>query len=187
MKQIIPFAHDLLRQSVHSGDVVVDATLGNGHDSLWLSELVGHTGKVMAFDIQEQAIKQSKALFQAKGITNVECILAGHEHAKDELNKRHITVIDGAIFNLGYLPGSNKQITTTGKTTIEAIDQLFQMLKKERYITLVVYPGHEEGNKEKTILFNYLKTFPAKLADISTYQMVNRSDKAPFVIAIYKK
>ncbi|WP_175615149.1 tRNA (mnm(5)s(2)U34)-methyltransferase [Piscibacillus halophilus] len=187
MKQIIPFAHDLLSQSVTKGSVVVDATLGNGHDSLFLSRLVGEHGNVYSFDVQQEAIDQSDKLFNEQGIHNVTSILTGHENAKDQLTKRGIHEIDGCIFNLGFLPGSDHSVTTSSYTTIEAINQIFSLLKPERYIVIVVYPGHEEGRIEKEKLITFLKSFPAKRADIAQYRMVNRSDKAPFVVALYKK
>ncbi len=187
MKQIIPFAHDYLKSSVQQGEIVVDATLGNGHDSLLLSEIVGENGRVIAFDIQEEAIETSKALFKSHGKTNIHCFLKGHEQAEKALTELNVKEIGGAIFNLGYLPNSNHEITTEGKTTIAAFEQLFKRLKRKRYIVFVVYPGHAEGKREKNELLSYFKQFPSSTADIITYQLVNRSDKAPFVVAVYKK
>lgn len=187
MKQIIPFAHSLLDETVSKGSVVVDATLGNGHDSLFLSELVGEDGHVYSFDIQEAAIHQSEKLFAEHGIHNVTTIFSGHEKASEVLGKRFVESIDGCIFNLGFLPGSDKAVTTNSSTTIEAINQIFSLLKPERYIVIVIYPGHEEGQAEKNELLTYLEDFPAKQADIIRYQMVNRSEKAPFVVALFKK
>ncbi|GAA0465080.1 class I SAM-dependent methyltransferase [Alkalibacillus silvisoli] len=187
MKQIIPYAHQLLYDSVKQSEVVVDATLGNGHDSLMLSELVGRDGHIFAFDVQKQALEQAQQLFNQHDVQHVTTILQGHEHAYEELNKRDIKNIGGVIFNLGFLPGSDQSITTTANTTIQAIEGLLKLLKKERLIVIVIYPGHETGQIEKDELLNYLKNKPAKEVDIVKYQMVNRSEKAPFVVAIYKK
>ncbi|RPF50252.1 class I SAM-dependent methyltransferase [Aquisalibacillus elongatus] len=187
MKQIIPFAHDLLAQSITTGSTVVDATLGNGHDSLYLNELVGPEGKVIAFDVQDEALQSSKSLFEQHGIKQVEMHLKGHENAPSILDDKGIHEIDAVIFNLGFLPGSDHQVTTSGDTTIQAINGLFPILKSGGYIVIVVYPGHEEGQAEKNDLMNYLKTFPANKGDIAQYKMVNRSDKAPFVVYLYKK
>ncbi|GEL77940.1 tRNA (mnm(5)s(2)U34)-methyltransferase [Tenuibacillus multivorans] len=186
MKAIIPFAHDLLKQYIQPGSVVVDATLGNGHDSLYLSQLVGHDGRVIAFDVQQEAIDTSSQWLQQHDVSNVDMILSGHEHAVHELTQRGIQSIDGAIFNLGYLPGSNKHITTSSQTTIQAIKGLFSILKDNRIIVIVIYPGHDEGKEERDALMNVLKQIPANHADIAKYQMVNRSESAPFVIGIYK-
>ncbi|WP_188206546.1 class I SAM-dependent methyltransferase [Alkalibacillus aidingensis] len=187
MKQIIPFAHQLLKDSIQPGDTVVDATLGNGHDSLFLSSLVAEHGQVFSFDIQENALNQAKKLLEQHNINQVEMIHRGHEHVYEELSDRNIGGVGGAIFNLGYLPGSDHTITTTADTTIPAINGLLRLLKPERYIILVIYPGHKTGAEEKVELLNYLKTLPANEVDVARYQMVNRSDKAPFVMAIYKK
>ncbi|TFB13804.1 16S rRNA (cytosine(1402)-N(4))-methyltransferase [Filobacillus milosensis] len=187
MKQIIPFAHDILKESISEGDTVVDATLGNGHDSLFLSQLVGERGRVFSFDIQQEALDQSALLFQEHNVNNVDMVLKGHEFASDVLREKDISSIEGVIFNLGYLPGSDKQIATSSSTTIKAINQLFPLLEPQRYIVIVVYPGHSEGQAEKEELMQFLSGIPAKEADIVKYQMVNRSSGAPFAVALYKK
>ncbi|WP_017186810.1 tRNA (mnm(5)s(2)U34)-methyltransferase [Alkalibacillus haloalkaliphilus] len=187
MKQIIPFAHQLFIDTIQQGDVVVDATLGNGHDSLMLSQLVGENGRVYSFDIQQEAIDQSQQMFNDHLAKQITPILRGNEHVYEELTKRNVNEIDGAIFNLGFLPGSDQSITTNANTTIEAIEGILKLLKPERYIVIVIYSGHETGEIEKNELLEYLATKPAKEVDIAKYQMVNRSKKAPFVVAVYKK
>lgn len=79
MKQIIPYAHSLLEETITEGNIVVDATLGNGHDSVFLSGLVGESGLVYSFDVQEEAIRQSEKLFAEHDVHNVTTIFNGHE------------------------------------------------------------------------------------------------------------
>ncbi|MET3683607.1 hypothetical protein ABID56_001716 [Alkalibacillus flavidus] len=187
MKQIIPFAHDWLRQTIESGDTVVDATLGNGHDSVFLSQTVGSNGHVYSFDIQVEAITEAKQLFNREQTENVTTVQLGHEHASSYLQDRGVQSIGGAIFNLGFLPGGDEEITTHADTTIQAIDGIFSLLKSKRMIVIVVYPGHETGQTEKNQLMTYLKQQKPSTMDVAMYHLVNRSDKAPFVVGLYKK
>mgnify|MGYP001191693984 CR=1 FL=1 len=186
MQAIIPFIHQLFSETIQEGDFVIDATLGNGHDSVMLSQLVGDSGKVFAFDIQQEAIDQAEQLFQENNCTNIHTFLKGHEFATDVLDEQAINQIDGAIFNLGYLPGSDQQVTTTEKTTIQAIDHLLGRLKTGGHMGIVIYPGHPEGRQEKDAVMDYLSKLPSKLADVAKYQMVNRSERAPFAVIIQK-
>ncbi|MFB9974711.1 16S rRNA (cytosine(1402)-N(4))-methyltransferase [Allobacillus sp. SKP2-8] len=187
MLSIIPFIHQLFTDTIHEGDIVVDATLGNGHDSLVLSNLVGDNGKVFAFDIQQEAIDQANQRFSENNRHNIYPFLKGHEKATDILDEHAIDEIDGAIFNLGYLPGSDQQITTTETTTIQAIERLLDRLKSGGHIGIVIYPGHPEGRQEKEAVMDYLRNLPSKIADVAKYEMVNRSERAPFAVVIQKK
>ncbi|WP_027964391.1 class I SAM-dependent methyltransferase [Halalkalibacillus halophilus] len=187
MKQIIPFAHSLLAASVQEGETVVDATLGNGHDSLYLSKLVGRTGKVIGVDIQSEALEHAEELFSEHLVTNVTTQLIGHEKIGKVLLEESVGSIGGAIFNLGYLPGGDHSVTTKAETTIKAVDSLLAVLQQGRLIVMVLYPGHEDGKRETENLLSYLQAIPSKQADIFQYSMVNRSERAPFVVAIEKK
>ena len=111
-------AADVLRQVVQPGDTVVDATLGNGHDTLMLCELVGETGRVIGFDIQPDAVERTRERLADAGMLS-RCTLyaEGHEH----LSERVTVPIRTATFNLGWLPGGDKRITTHWETTRAAI------------------------------------------------------------------
>lgn len=97
------------------------------------------------------------------------------------------STIAAAIFNLGYLPGGDKGVTTTGKTTIAAIEQLFNRLKQGGLIVLVVYHGHPQGKKEKNELLAYVESLPQEKAHAATYQFINQKNDPPFVVAIEKR
>lgn len=185
LKGIIPFAHQLLKDSVEKGAVTVDATSGNGNDTLFLSELVGEAGKVYAFDIQKQAIETTKALLEEKNCHNVHLIHDSHSKIKQYLPSN--TEISGAIFNLGYLPRSDKQIITKGDTTIQAIESLLKMLKKGARIVIVVYHGHEGGKKEKDEVLQFASELDQKNFGVIQYQFINQRNNPPFVVAIEKR
>nr|WP_281244821.1 class I SAM-dependent methyltransferase [Gracilibacillus orientalis] len=183
MKTIIPFSHQLLDEVVNQGDSVVDATCGNGNDTLLLSKLVGDTGKIYAFDIQAQAIEQTKTLLAEKQIKNVELIHDGHEHVSAYVKEKTIA---GAIFNLGYLPKGDHSIITTPDTTIEAIRSMLALLKKRGRIVIVIYHGHKGGTSEKNHVVNFCEELNQKDYQVLQYQFINQINNPPFIIAIEK-
>ena len=110
LERVLPFSKQLLQKVVNSGDVVIDATAGNGYDTLFLAELVGQTGHVYSFDVQEEAMTSTKAKLDDENIHHVTLIHDGHQHVLNYVKQP----ISAAIFNLGYLPGSDQSITTHG-------------------------------------------------------------------------
>jgi 16S rRNA C1402 N4-methylase RsmH len=185
---VLPFARTLLRTCCGQGDIVIDATCGNGNDTLFLSRLVGENGHVFAFDIQKLAIENSKQrLADNNADQNVTFIHASHDEIMERLRSTVFEKAAGAIFNLGYLPGSDKSITTTGSSTIRAIEQLLQLLKPEGIIVLVIYHGHEEGKSEKELVMDYVKNLDQKQAHVLQYEFINQKNDPPFVVAIEKR
>src|SRR5690606_36190027 len=106
LKGILNFAHHLLEESIEQGELVIDATCGSGNDTIFLSELVGTAGQVLAFDIQEQAIAVTGETLNDRGIENVSLIHDSHANIEKYMPKERSHTIGGAIFNLGYLPRS---------------------------------------------------------------------------------
>ncbi len=183
LKRILPFAKELLSNAISPGDIVIDGTAGNGHDTLFLAELVGDTGKVYAFDIQEQAIQATAERVGQAGIgSRVVLINDGHENVKEYVNEE----ITGAIFNLGYLPGSDHKIVTKGLSTIEAITNILSLLKVGGLVVLVVYHGHEGGKQEKDELLSYVQQLPHSYVHVLSYQFLNQVNDPPFIIALEK-
>ncbi|MBY6035113.1 class I SAM-dependent methyltransferase [Fictibacillus nanhaiensis] len=185
---VLPFARTLLRSFCEPGDIVIDATCGNGNDTLFLSKIVGANGHVYAFDIQKQAIERSKQrLTDHQSYPNVTFIHASHDKMLELIPDFSEGKVAAAIFNLGYLPGSDKSITTTGTSTVNAIEQLFQLLKVEGIIVLVIYHGHEEGKREKEIVMNYVSNLDQKRAHVLKYDFINQKNDPPFIVAIEKR
>lgn len=183
LQRVLQYAKHLLSQVVDDGDIVVDATSGNGHDTLFLAELVGENGHVYSFDIQEEAINNTKNRLSEHNLYHrTTLILDGHENVKKYVHEE----IAGAIFNLGYLPGANHEIITKGHTTISAIEQLLSLLKVGGIIVLVVYYGHEGGKEERDELLHYVKQLPQKYVQVAKYEFLNQKNHPPFVIAIEK-
>ncbi|WP_058306886.1 class I SAM-dependent methyltransferase [Gracilibacillus massiliensis] len=184
MKSIIAFSHQLLKDIIQNGDVVIDATCGNGNDTAFLSRLVGKTGKVYAFDIQKQAIEKTQVLLEKNNIENVELIHAGHEQVSHYIQDQTIT---GAIFNLGYLPHGDPSIITVPETTIHAISSMLALLKKRGRIVIGIYHGHLGGTTEKNEVLAYCEQLDQKKYQVLQYQFINQTNKPPFIVAIEKK
>jgi len=185
---ILPFARELLQKTIPERGVAVDATAGNGHDTAFLANLVGEHGTVYSFDIQAKAIEATKTRLQNNHLEEqVKLIQDGHENFITHLSNSHYENIDGAIFNLGYLPGSDKSIATSSSTTIEAIKQLLKHLKKEAIIVLVIYHGHEEGKREKNHLLPFVSSLSQEDFHVMEYRFINQQNDPPFIIAIEKR
>ncbi|MBK1780758.1 methyltransferase domain-containing protein [Advenella sp. WQ 585] len=187
MTQLVPvlsFAHQLLRQAVQPGDVAVDATMGNGHDTLVLAQCVGENGKVYAFDVQEQALQKTRRRLQAAGLDDqVELICQGHQYMNEHVRQ----ALSAVIFNLGYLPGGNKALTTQRDTTLAAITQGLGLLKPHGLLLLVIYPGHEAGRIEQEAIEALLSGLDQQYFRVLRYQLTNQGSSPPYLLAIEKQ
>lgn len=188
LEGILPFARILLRSAISPGDVCVDATMGNGHDTCMLAETVGEDGTVYAFDIQAQALEQTKKRLDETGIANrVVLIHDSHSNLINHLPKTTHGKITGAIFNLGYLPGGDKEIVTKPASTIDAITQLLSVMAPEGIIVLVIYHGHPEGKTERDHILSFVQELDQKKTHVLRYEFINQQNDPPFIIAIEKR
>ena len=188
LERILPFARRVMEIAISPGDVVVDATLGNGHDTVFLANLVGPNGKVYGFDIQERAITTTQERITDQLLQDrVILFHKGHEQLIDSIPIKDHEKITGAIFNLGYLPGGDKSIVTKSHSTISAIEQLLEIMPQKGIIVLVIYHGHEEGTVERDDLIKYCQHLDQNLAHVLQYQFINQVNHPPFIIAIEKK
>ena len=178
MKRPLEMAHDFLAQVITKDDVVVDATMGNGHDTLFLAKLAK---QVYAFDIQEQALEKTSQRLQESGLTNAELILQGHETV-DQFVKE----VKAAIFNLGYLPSADKSIITQPQTTLDALDKLCHMLVKGGRIAIMIYYGHEGGDIEKDAVMDFVSQLPQQEYTATIYRTLNQINNPPFLVMIEK-
>ncbi|WP_066192636.1 MULTISPECIES: class I SAM-dependent methyltransferase [Gracilibacillus] len=183
MQSVIQFSHQLLADTLKPGDLAIDATCGNGHDTLKLAQFVGEKGKVYAFDIQEQAIENTRSLVSNANMKQVEIIHDGHQHIEQYLDQQPIA---GAIFNLGYLPKADHSITTLPKTTISAVDTILSVLKQNGRVVLVIYHGHPGGADERDQLLSYCQQLDQKNYQVLQYQFINQRNHPPFILAIEK-
>lgn len=188
LERILPFARTLLQRATTEGDIAVDATIGNGHDTLFLANVVGETGHVYGFDIQQQALNSTTARLQEHHVDKrVTLLLESHANVKKIIPSEHHGKVTSAIFNLGYLPGGDKNIVTTPSSTIEAIEGLIDIMAVEGIIVLVVYHGHEEGALERDALLSYLEKLDQQRVHVLRYQFINQINNGPFIVALEKR
>lgn len=181
----LEFSHNLLKETVREGDVVIDATAGNGNDTVLLATLVGRYGKVIGFDIQKQAIENTKQKLLLTGLSQqVTLYHQGHETIPEVLENEE--QIGGIIFNLAYLPGSDKSITKK-ETTLQAVATLLPRLRIGSYLLLVVYSGHPGNTEENDALLEYATTVDPSLFKVLHYGFINQVNNPPFLIAIERK
>lgn len=146
----------LLDQKIKNGSVVVDATMGNGNDTLFLCQQVLPKGKIYAFDIQEVALKRTLKLlkdhhYNAETVANIHCIKDSHENFDQYISES----VDVFMYNLGYLPGSDQSIITNPESTIKSLKSALSLLKVGGIISIIVYYGHPGGSREKEALENF--------------------------------
>jgi len=173
----------MIAPHIRKGGAVVDFTMGNGHDTEYLSLAVGEEGKVYAFDIQEDALKNTEKLLCEKGCPkNYTLILDSHSNVKKYVNEK----ICAGVFNLGYLPGSGrKELTTKRETTLEAIEAAISLLEDGGGLLIAVYPGHEEGRIEGELIAEMLSPLSRKEYCASRFNLMN-SPTSPYFYLVEK-
>ncbi|MBI2354506.1 MAG: methyltransferase domain-containing protein [Deltaproteobacteria bacterium] len=179
----VPLSHLLLRQFVRPGDTAVDATCGNGNDTLLLAELVGASGRVWAFDIQEEAVGQTAARLAAAGHAGrVEIIRSGHEYLAEHVGGG----VSAVVFNLGYLPGGDRTVITRSETTLAALEQALDILKPGGILAVTVYPGHDGGGHERRSVDAWATGRDPRKFHSWRLGQVNVPTTAPYLVMIQK-
>lgn len=178
-KLIVKLSHELMRFLIEKEDTVIDATMGNGHDTLFLSGLCDH---VYAFDIQADALFETKQKLVEANRNNVDLILESHENILD-----YVIDFKGAIFNLGYLPGGDKSITTTAETTLKTFYKLLPYLRRNGFLLYVVYPGHEEGKKEADELHEAFYQLDSMRYKIVRIDLPYQHSNPPYILCLIKQ
>lgn len=186
MHNSLQYSHRLIKSKVQPGDLVIDATAGNGHDTLFLAELVGEKGQVLSYDIQKAAIDNTRQRLEKENLLHrASLIQRGHETIKQDLTPD--STIKAAMFNLGYLPGGEHSIVTKPNTTLKALQTLENYLVPRGMITIVAYHGHTGGKEELTALQNYLMDLDQKRFSVLEYKFINQANNPPILYVIEKK
>lgn len=173
----------LLAPHLRAGGAAADFTMGNGHDTLWLSREMGEGGRVYAFDVQQQALDSTKALLEKENAPRNYTLIRDSHHRCEQYIREKLCV---GMFNLGWLPGGDKRITTLRETTLPALQASIRLLDDDGGILLAVYPGHEEGRLEGELITEYLASLDRRRICCSQFRIVN-SLSSPFFFLIEKK
>ena len=182
--QITEWCLRFIRDHVKEGDICIDATAGNGNDTLALCQLVGESGKVIAFDIQETAIANTKKRLLDNGVEDrAEVYMESHTKMDKYAQENSVSCI---VFNFGYLPGGDHNLSTRKESSIEAIHTGLRLLRKGGLMSLCIYSGGDSGFEERDALLEELKTLDRKkyLVILSCYY--NRPNHPPIPAFIVK-
>ena len=181
--QITQWCHKLIEDHVKQGNVCVDATAGNGNDTLFLADLVGEKGKVYAFDIQKQAIDETGKRLKEEGMERrVELICDSHENMKDYI-KEEVSCI---VFNFGYLPGGDHALATKSESSIKAIDDGLEILEKGGMMSLCIYSGGDSGFEERDSILSHIRELDTKKYLVIVSQYYNRPNNPPIPAMIIR-
>ena len=160
--------------------IAVDATCGNGHDTLWLAE---RCAKVYAFDIQESAVQATEKLLAEHGYENVSLICDSHALMSKYVEKQ----VNLIMFNLGYLPGGDRSVTTGRESTIEALTQSLELLVVNGLICVIMYWGHPQGAAERRAVLDWAAELDKGVYHCVHTDMINQPNCPPEILLITKK
>lgn len=183
MQKPLQFARELVSGVLAPGGYAVDATCGNGYDTVFLAGLVGQSGRVLAMDVQEQALEKTRQrLKEATLDSRVRLVLASHGALPIYLEGHP----DAAMFNLGYLPGGDKSLVTRPATTLAALEAVPPALKRGGLATIVVYTGHPGGMAEYEALQSYTAALPQATYTVLEYRLLNQVNNPPLLLAVFR-
>jgi len=184
---LVNTAHTLIKEVLHTGDIAIDATVGNGHDTLFLLEQVSPSGQVFGFDIQQAAIESTQE--KSLQIPHPECLTLVHASHADMANRipvHHHGDISVIMFNLGYLPGGDKTIITCSDSTITALQSASQLVSSQGIITIMAYPGHSGGDLETAQVKNWCNQLDDKHFKSSIIYSSENKASAPILFVVQK-
>jgi predicted methyltransferase len=181
----VEFAHDLVSKRVKNGDWVMDATAGNGHDTLFLARLVDPNGRVFAFDVQSEALNATRVrLSEASMLETCTLIHASHHLLASQLPAETQGHLSAIMFNLGWLPGHDKTCITCTETTLIAVQTALEWLQPGGLLTIVAYPGHQGGDTEAKAIADWASALPSRTHEVRHLRPANRAGKSPECWAI---
>ena len=189
--QITEWCHTVIASTASKEGFYIDATMGKGNDTLFFCEFAGVRGRVLAFDIQEEALAATEERLVKSGYvpgrteaSRIRLVLDGHEHmdryAEDE-------TVDVVCFNFGYLPGGDHRIATRPETSILAIEKGLRILKHGGMMSLCIYSGGDTGFEEKDRILDYLKKIPSGEYTVIVNEYYNRGNHPPMPVFVYRR
>lgn len=172
----LAFAHSIWKKHITSKSYVIDATCGNGHDALFI--LQQNPMHLFCIDIQEAALKNTQA--RVSRFQNFSLHFGCHSSFPMAIDP-----IDLIVYNLGYLPGGNKGLTTQTETSLTSIENGIKLLNTNGLMSITLYPGHEEGEREEKKVLKHVSILSEKNFRVTSHRWV-RASKAPSLLLIEK-
>ena len=182
-RNTLAMVHAFLRKEVRPGAVCIDATAGKGRDTVLLCRLAGETGRVLAFDIQEEAVAQTQTLLAEEGL-RAEVLLDSHAHMGRYLPPESVDCI---VFNFGRLPGGDPKIFTQADTSVEAIRVGLELLRPGGVLAIALYYGGENGYEERDRILQYLEKVDQRCCSVLACRWLNRRGDPPMPIFVWKE
>ena len=177
-------ARNFIKDGISKGAFVIDATVGRGFDTEYLCELVGDTGEVLGFDIQEEAIQSTKERLEERGLKQrARLVLDSHANMAQYAEPDSV---DGIMFNFGYLPKGDHTISTNPKTSIQAIEAGLSLLKQGGVMSLCIYHGKDTGIEERDVILEYLQHISHKKYTVIVTELYNRPNNPPIFAGIVR-
>ncbi|OMF38707.1 16S rRNA (cytosine(1402)-N(4))-methyltransferase [Paenibacillus sp. FSL H8-0548] len=187
---MLSMAHKWVSERTSPGDIVIDATAGGGVDTLALAKLVGPSGIVYAFDIQQEALDRTQERLSSlakEHLPKLQLLLENHSEMAKAVDPAVLGHVSAIMFNLGYLPGSSDlTIITEPVTTLAALNAALSLLRPGGIITAVLYPGHPGGAEEAASVESWAAQLPQGAAQTVIYRQTQRI-AAPYLIAVEKR
>lgn len=187
---VLSLAQELAAERIQPGDCCIDATAGNGVDTLFLAKAVGPGGAVHAFDIQEAALARTADRLAGglpQGMMPVRLHLASHDRMKEFVDAGLHGRVAAVMFNLGYLPGADHEVITRPGTTLEALTASLELLRPGGVLTVVVYSGHPGGEEEAAAVENWMAELPQRECQVMCYRFLNQRNYPPYLLAVEKR
>ena len=186
-----PTILDITRQVIKtvrlSGALALDATVGNGHDTCLLADRVGAGGRVVGLDVQHEALEAAKNRLTTAGLLDrVELIRAGHEHVERLVGPFLDRPFLAAMYNLGYLPGSDRRIVTSATTTLASLEAVTRLLHPGGLVTIVAYRGHKGALEESRAVLEWSRTLSPEDFSVAEYRMLNHRRPSPHLLTIFR-
>ena len=189
MKRIslVKEAHAIIQQHLQPGDIALDATVGNGHDTLHLAKQVGPAGQVYGFDIQASALDSARLKLEQHNLCA--CVTLSHDshaHIAEVIPEHHQGNIKAVMFNLGYLPGSDKTVITQTGSTLAALNAALAVLAPKGVVTILAYPGHSGGDEETSSVQNWCGQLNSHQFSVRIIHSTEQTSTSPRLMVIEK-
>jgi len=185
---ILEAAHEFAAHVVNPGDTVVDATVGQGRDTEFLARRVGASGQVYGFDVQQAAVEETERRVSESGAgARLRVFATGHETMRHFIPESDYGSVGAVMFNLGYLPGGDKTITTESDTTVEALKQAGELIRPGGRITIVLYRGHPGGATESASVREWAESLDQTRFRSLSYRFVNQINQPPSLVVVEKR